>query len=343
MFKSSWSSAVSNESRNQSIAAVTSNLPWSIPVRIMLATIVACTSAITVVANVLVIYAYFTTRALRTYTNYYILNLAILDLIGGLFPMPIYGAYWILGHWPLDIHMCDIYLWVNHTTINATVLSILIIAVDRFRSVVFPIKHFQQRTLKHAIPWISLCYIIPFFVWTPTIFIWPAVGGRSFPGFVCQPEYINSFGFSAFAQLELFWVPVIAMIVLYAKIIFVYKRRMGAKKYEKKIHVRDTVSDKTDSVIGSVETSKNAAGISEDMSSVPVGDLNSLNGSLESRKLESRRMRLENNRAVRTLTLIFAVFLAAGLPWAILVIVFRACPSCIPLAVYQVSKTSNKE
>ena len=122
--------------------------PWPISVQVVLASVISSTSLITVFGNALVIYAYFTTRALQTYTNYYVLNLAILDLIGGLFPMPMYGTYWILGYWPLSVPLCDFYLWVNHTTLNATSYSVLIIAIDRFRSVVHPIKHFKQRNLK---------------------------------------------------------------------------------------------------------------------------------------------------------------------------------------------------
>ena len=165
---------------------------FSTTIKVILTLFVTSTSVLTVFGNALVIYAYFTTRALRTYTNYFVLNLAILDLIGGLFPMPMYGSYWILGYWPLSIQMCDFYLWLNHTTLNATSYAVLIIAIDRFRSVVFPISHFKQRNLKAAIIWISLTYILSLIIWTPAIFLWPAINGRAFQSIICQPEYTNS-------------------------------------------------------------------------------------------------------------------------------------------------------
>ena len=51
---------------------------------------------------------------------------------------------------------------------------------------------------------------------------------------------------------------------------------------------------------------------------------------------ESRRVKQENTRAVRVLTLVFAVFVASGIPWVIIVVIFRICPTCIPLSLYQV-------
>ncbi|XP_072044712.1 muscarinic acetylcholine receptor M1-like [Amphiura filiformis] len=312
--------------------------PWPISVQVVLSLVVALTSLGTAIGNAIVIYAYFTTRALRTYTNFYVLNLAILDLIGGLFPMPMYGAYWIVGYWPFSIPMCDFYLWVNHTTLNATSIAVLIIAVDRYRSIVHPIKHFQQRNWRYAALWISICYIASLLIWTPAIFIWPVVSGRSVPPYICQPEYINSIGFASFAQLELFWVPVVAMAILYTKVYRVYRKRMGARKYKKKTRMDAVQASEGDSGISSKNTASTGVAASEEMSSTPGSDPGSQRDCQSGGgRFESRKMRQEGNRAVRTLSFIFAVFLASGIPWAILVVVFNMCPTCIPLALYQTS------
>ncbi|XP_072013432.1 muscarinic acetylcholine receptor M2-like [Amphiura filiformis] len=309
----------------------------SLSIRIILTTIVTITSFLTITGNIIIVYSYFTTRALQTYTNYYILNLAILDLIGGLFPMPMYGTYWILGYWPLSVPMCDFYLWVNHTTINATSFAVLIIAIDRYRSVVYPIQHFKQRNLKHALFWISTCIIIPLIIWTPTIFIWPAIGGRTFPPHICQPEYTNSLVFSAFAQLGLFWIPIITMAVLYAKVYRVYKKRIGTKntkQREKKTQKEASSSGVETAISTNITTSRSEEG----SSAAGTLEIDNQQSKKENKpEIESPRIKKENRTAVRTLSFIFAVHLASGLPWGILVILFKMCPSCIPLALYQTS------
>ena len=314
-----------------------------LPVQIILALVVGSTSLLTVIGNLVVIRAYMTTRALQTYTNIYIVNLAILDLIGGLFPMPIYGAYWVLGVWPLGLPMCDFYLWVNHTTLHATSYAILIIAIDRYRSVVKPIKHFQQRTWRYALVWISFCYITSLLLWTPTIFIWPAVAGRSFPPSICQPEYTNNFGFAAFAQLAVFWIPVVALVFLYTKVYRVYKQRMGQKKR----HQIRNMTVKTSEIDSGISSTKNTddtvvdSGISstkntDDTVVSPDDSSSTPSGHQPTSVTESPKLKKENNRAVRTLSFLFIVYLASGVPWAVLVIVFKLCPTCIPLALYQV-------
>ncbi len=316
-------------------------IPSAISMQLILSLVVGFTSLVTIIGNATIIYAFFTTRALKTYTNYFILNLAILDLIGGIFPMPMYGAYWILGYWPLSAPMCDLYLWVNHVTISTTSIGILIIAIDRFRSVVYPIKHFQQRNWRYAALYISTCHVISLAIWTPAIFIWPVIGGRSFPPYICQPEYTRNYAFALFAQLELFWIPFISMAVLYSKIYRVYKERMVKSKYEKKTRMDNIKPGENDSGIPTMQDKTSTfMTVKEDMGSTRGIDSESqYDGQSEnsSGRLESRRMRQENNRAVRTLTFIFAVFATSGLPWAILVIIFKMCPTCIPLTLYQAS------
>ncbi|XP_038052358.1 muscarinic acetylcholine receptor M5-like [Patiria miniata] len=175
---------------------------------------------VTILANVLVLYAYATTKKLRTYTNYYIVNLAIADLVSGGF-LPIRGVYREFSNdWPFSEAFCACFTCVDHIFLHATFLMTLTICYDRFRATNMPLKHLSEKTLRHACMLIFLAYIVPVFLWTTIIIILPYSGAISR---VQPPQCYGPYAFYPalliFTILVLSWVPMISTVILYA---FVY-------------------------------------------------------------------------------------------------------------------------
>ena len=189
---------------------------------------------VTFFGNLIVLFAFLTTPKLRTYSNYYVVSLAVSDLIAGGITMPVYSVYWVLGEWPFSDTFCDVYLYVNHVFIHISIVTIVVIAYDRWQAVTMPLKHLEKRHITHAMLLITISYVIPILVWLPGCLLWPYMSGeRTISEGQCYPQYIDSLVFSCFAPIILFWFPLCIALVLYWKVIKVIRRtRMTRKRYK---------------------------------------------------------------------------------------------------------------
>ncbi|XP_038064057.1 muscarinic acetylcholine receptor M1-like [Patiria miniata] len=175
---------------------------------------------ITLFGNSLVLYAYATTKNLRTYTNYYVVGLAVADFFaGGVLPIiSLYHSF--LGYWPFTEVACTCKTFINHVFLQATFLMTVVICFDRFKALNMPLKHLKDKTMRHACFLISLAYIIPVMLWTPVIVVFPYVGlaTRLRPP-LCTGPYALHPSLLIFAILVLSWIPMLVTPVLYS---FVY-------------------------------------------------------------------------------------------------------------------------
>ncbi|TKS84801.1 G-protein coupled receptor 74 [Collichthys lucidus] len=79
-------------------------------------------------------------KNMRTVTNLFILNLAISDLLVGIFCMPTTLVDNIITGWPFGSVVCKLSGMVQGISVSASVFTLVAIAVDRFRCIVYPFK-----------------------------------------------------------------------------------------------------------------------------------------------------------------------------------------------------------
>ncbi|XP_061655464.1 neuropeptide FF receptor 2 isoform X2 [Phyllopteryx taeniolatus] len=79
-------------------------------------------------------------RSTRTVTNLFILNLAVSDLLVGIFCMPTTLVDNIITGWPFGNIVCKLSGTVQGISVSASVFTLVAIAVDRFRCIVYPFK-----------------------------------------------------------------------------------------------------------------------------------------------------------------------------------------------------------
>ena len=119
--------------------------------------------ALSLIGNLLVIAAFYRNKTLRTAVYYFIVNMAISDLITSMIDLP----WWIStiyhdGLWLVDGVLGTILCKLVHTAWEistfVSILSLLGIAADRFHAVLFPMKSalFSQnkRRLTIAAIWV---------------------------------------------------------------------------------------------------------------------------------------------------------------------------------------------
>lgn len=189
--------------------------------------VVVLLAVLTIGGNLLVIIAFRIDKQLQTITNYFLLSLAVADLAIGIFSMPLYTVYLLMGHWPLGPLLCDLWLSLDYVMSNASAANLLVISFDRYLSVTRPLTYRANRTGKKAVCMILFVWIISIILWTPWIFAWPYIEGkRTVPVDDCYIQFLYTNVFVTIGtHIIAFWCPVIIMTVLYFKIYRETKKR----------------------------------------------------------------------------------------------------------------------
>lgn len=97
-------------------------------------------SLVAVLGNFCVLLIVGTSRRMRTVTNFFIANLAVADIIIGLFSIPFQFQAALLQRWVLPPFMCAFCPFVQVLSVNVSIITLTAIALDRFRAVMYPLK-----------------------------------------------------------------------------------------------------------------------------------------------------------------------------------------------------------
>ena len=166
-----------------------------------------------IIGNILVLLAVYFERALRTVTNYFIVNLAIADLLLGTLVLPFSSAFEVIHYWPFGDVFCDIWAAVDVLCCTASINSLCCISVDRYIGVTRPLKHRLIMTPKRAIA-------INIFVWFISfgIAVGPLFGWRPVKTSQLECPLSDSVGYVFFSVAGSFYIPSAVIIVLYFRI-----------------------------------------------------------------------------------------------------------------------------
>ncbi|XP_009324246.1 PREDICTED: inorganic pyrophosphatase [Pygoscelis adeliae] len=117
------------------------------------------------IGNILVCFIVVKNRQMRTVTNMFILNLAISDLLVGIFCMPTTLVDNLITGWPFDNAMCKMSGLVQGMSVSASVFTLVAIAVERFRCIVHPFR--QKLTLRKALVTITIIWVLALIIMCP--------------------------------------------------------------------------------------------------------------------------------------------------------------------------------
>ncbi|XP_053284999.1 alpha-1A adrenergic receptor [Pleuronectes platessa] len=173
-----------------------------------------------IAGNILVILAVVCNRHLRTPTNYFIINLAIADLLLGTTVLPVSATLEILDYWVFGRIFCDIWAAVDVLCCTASIMSLCVISIDRYIGVSHPLQYPGIVTEKRA-----LLAMLGVWVLSVVISIGPLFGWKQPPSpddTVCpiteEPFY------ALFSSLGSFYIPLVVILVMYCRVYIVAKR-----------------------------------------------------------------------------------------------------------------------
>ncbi|XP_072177293.1 muscarinic acetylcholine receptor M2-like [Diadema setosum] len=280
-----------------------------------------------IAANVLTLAAFSVEKRLRTYNNYFIINLSILDLLVGL---RLIGSvvHTYIGYYPLNQSFCKILSGIGQAVTNASNFVVVIICVDRHHATYDPINHFTTRSKRKAIFLNSLAWLVAFGFWLIYVTAWEFIvdfdNGRH-----CIRRYTHLPGASVVFAIVMFYMPFVVIAVLYLRILRKIRQTRNRKNIERKF-VFDTGGSKTqaETMANALKDTASSTLSSDDtrISTQFAEDKSNQRGSLKKVKHEAAA---EMRKATRTLLFIVLSFIVSWLPNGIIQLLFAVEPVLI--------------
>uniref|UniRef100_A0A3Q3ID56 Neuropeptide Y receptor type 2 n=1 Tax=Monopterus albus TaxID=43700 RepID=A0A3Q3ID56_MONAL len=115
-----------------------------------------------VIGNSLVIYVIYKFKYLRTVTNFFIVNLAVADLLVNMLCLPFTLVYTLYGEWKFGRVLCFMLPCAQGTAVHVSTITLNIIALDRHRSIVY---HMETKMSK------DMCTVVIAMTWTVSILL----------------------------------------------------------------------------------------------------------------------------------------------------------------------------
>ncbi|XP_002734542.1 histamine H1 receptor-like [Saccoglossus kowalevskii] len=199
------------------------NIASDVPIGIILSII----SLITFLGNALVIHAVRTEKRLQTVSNYFILSLAVADMLIGMVIMPLSTMYYLAHRWPLGLGICQMWLSLDYVCCTASILNLFILSLDRYWSITSPLKYLRRRTGKRASILISMVWAVSL-LWVIPVTGWHAFsrgGERVILHGHCDAEFHRDTIFKVVTGAVNFYIPMIIMVCLYGRIFHEIRKR----------------------------------------------------------------------------------------------------------------------
>ena len=219
---------------------------------------------ISIPSNFLVLLAFMRERKLRTYVNFFIINLCVSDLCVGTINMPLtvlescmtlLGRGWPFGHIP-----CHFVKTVQHIFFSASIMTILIICNDRYQAIQHPLAHLQSRTTKGAMVRIAVAWGVASFVWLSFILLWGLIDGENaIPENFCTAIYNTNHYSTGVAIALALWIPYPTILVLYCRVynkIYSISAKAEGKKRKSKMGITDCSSASNNECKTEISTSR---------------------------------------------------------------------------------------
>ncbi|KAL9967596.1 hypothetical protein ACROYT_G025858 [Oculina patagonica] len=189
-------------------------------------------SVVSLVGNTFIGIIVYKTKAMRKTTNFFIVNMAMSDLLLPIFLFPQivtefhYDSWLIRG--PLGQALCKMYVLFANVSTTVSIQSLVLIAVDRFGAVVFPLRP-PLINSKLCLFLISATWIVAMAVQSPYLVAYRLV--EYSPGkLMCVRNWNVAFGKSSSYRnyilaiaVVFFYTPLTLISVLYCKIILKLK------------------------------------------------------------------------------------------------------------------------
>ncbi|XP_049928890.1 D(4) dopamine receptor-like [Epinephelus moara] len=176
--------------------------------------------------NLLVCLSVFTEKALKTTTNYFIVSLAVADLMLAVLVLPLFVySEFQDGVWTLSTTVCDGLMTMDVMLCTASIFNLCAISIDRFIAVLIPLNYNRKHVDLRQAVLLSATWIMALAVASPIMFGINNVAGRD--PTECKLENNDYVLYSSVCS---FFIPCPIMLLLYCGMFRGLRRWEEARK-----------------------------------------------------------------------------------------------------------------
>ncbi|RZF38146.1 hypothetical protein LSTR_LSTR005507 [Laodelphax striatellus] len=303
-----------------------------------------------VLGNALVIISVFRHRKLRIITNYYVVSLALADLLVALCAMTFNASVELTDRWLFGYFMCDVYNSLDVYFSTASILHLCCISVDRYYAIVRPLQYPITMTHRTVSFMLANVWILPALIsFTPIFLGWYTTEEnleyRKLHAGECR--FIVNQYYAIISSCVSFWIPGIVMVTMYCRI---YKEAVRQRRalsrtssniilnsihqhrvqnpyhYSHRLHPSDgevTLCSTTTATTNSASSRNSSAGSTNyGTANIKPIEVNINNGTTV--RTSSSSWRTEH-KAARTLGIIMGAFMLCWLPFFTWYVVTTVC------------------
>ncbi|XP_072177948.1 D(1) dopamine receptor-like [Diadema setosum] len=194
----------------------------------------------TAFGNILVIAAVMSWRRLRVkQTSWFIVSLAVSDVLVACLVMAWNAVYYTLGYWPFGV-FCKVHSALDIMMSTASILNLCVIAVDRYWAITKPFEYQEKMTKKRALIMIAVAWIVSALLsFIPVFSDIYTIAGQPNPllNEVPQCEFVLNAYYAVISSCISFYIPSAIMLAIYMRI---YRE---AHRQEKSIRAHNTPMD----------------------------------------------------------------------------------------------------
>ncbi|NXS37777.1 ADA1A protein, partial [Pomatostomus ruficeps] len=194
--------------------------PVNISKAILLGVILGGLIVFGVLGNILVILSVACHRHLQSVTHYYIINLAVADLLLTSTVLPFSATMEILGYWVFGRIFCNIWAAVDVLCCTASIMSLCVISIDRYIGVSYPLRYPSIVTERRGLLALLCIWALSLVISIGPLFGWkePAPEDETICQITEEPGYV------LFSALGSFYLPLAIILVMYCRVYVVAKR-----------------------------------------------------------------------------------------------------------------------
>ncbi|XP_052268702.1 RYamide receptor-like [Dreissena polymorpha] len=174
---------------------------------------------IAICGNGTVCYLVYKYKRMHTVPNYFIVNLAISDIIMALFCIPFtFVANLVLNYWPFGEVLCPAVLYIQTVAVFLSAYTLVAMSIDRYIVIVHPFK--PRISIKQTVLTIFAIWVVSFAIPLPTYYKSSVIYHSNTSG-QCREDWGNNthqYTYGLLLMVLHYFAPLILLLFCYSRI-----------------------------------------------------------------------------------------------------------------------------